>query len=136
MALNFDEFLKFKTDLREGASVDGEADDGDLEALIQRVLASFPGHPFCIVKDWHILDLDEPPEAIRLMAEQGLMPLLVYAEQVVYDSKQRFSSGDWVRSTVLKALDGHYASTRNTVYVLLGSGRRCRCRAAAALSIC
>ncbi|MFW8695362.1 DUF6957 family protein, partial [Mesorhizobium japonicum] len=58
---------------------------------------------------------------------RGLEPVLIYARNVVLDSRERFNRGDWVRSTFqLRYEDEGLFFTRNTLYVLLGTGTRQR----------
>ncbi len=50
---------------------------------------------------------------------------MVYALNVVLDSRGRFNPGDWVRSSFqLSYKETGFFLTKNTVYILLGNGMR------------
>ena len=84
-----------------------------------------PDMAYCTVRDWTIADLEIAEDEKYLFVEQGILPILLYAERVLTDSACRFSPGDWVRSTPLKRFsDGCLFQTRNTIYVLVGPGCR------------
>lgn len=90
-----------------------------------RVREQFPNKPFCLVRDWIWIDL-AVSDSVRLELERtARQPVMLYAHQVVLDSRCRFSPGDWVRSTPLIAFtDGCFFETSNSVYMLLGHGVR------------
>ncbi len=80
---------------------------------------------YCLVRDWTILDVETTDLELKELQTRGLQPVVVYALQVVFDSRGRFNSGDWVRSSFLLSYkDGGLFFTKNTVYVLLGNGAR------------
>lgn len=59
------------------------------------------------------------------LAAQGYLPVILYVHEVVTDSRRRFRTGDWVRSTFLIELTQECLfETDNTIYVLLGNGCR------------
>ncbi|QOD00756.1 DUF6957 family protein [Pseudomonas putida] len=85
----------------------------------------FPRRSYCIVEDWTLFEPDLNEDEQAKVKSVGLVPLIVFAHCVVDDSEGRFPPGGWVRSTMCASfVDGVFASTRNTVYVLLGPGRR------------
>ena len=92
---------------------------------IEAVLAErFPRRPYCLVEDWLLFHVDEPPESLARVRSVGLQPMFLYSHCVTYDSQGRFPPGGWVRSTLCKTYDGVCMfETRNTVYVLIGQGR-------------
>ncbi|MDT4869884.1 hypothetical protein FQZ97_1049380 [compost metagenome] len=54
-----------------------------------------------------------------------MQPAVILADKVVLDSRGRFATGHWERSTLLvEHRDGCLFETRNTRYVLMGTGRR------------
>ena len=66
----------------------------------------------------------------------GQLPLFVFAEKVILDSRGRFDYGNWVRSTMaISFLDGFLFETKNTVYVLMGDGDEKSASLAAILSL-
>lgn len=95
------------------------------EAARALVVERFPRRSYCIVEDWTLFEPDLTEDELAKVKANGLIPLIVFAHCVVDDSKGRFPPGGWVRSTMCTSfVDDVFASTRNTVYVLLGSGRR------------
>ncbi|WP_412763290.1 DUF6957 family protein (plasmid) [Pseudomonas aeruginosa] len=93
----------------------------EVEAILA---ARFPRRPYCLVEDWLLFHVDEPPESLARVRSAGLQPMFLYSHCVTYDSEGRFPPGGWVRSTLCKTYDGVCMfETRNTVYVLIGQGR-------------
>jgi len=93
----------------------------EVEALLAE---RFPRRPYCLVEDWLLFHVDEPPESLARVRSAGLQPMFLYSHCVTYDSQGRFPPGGWVRSTLCKTYDGVCMfETRNTVYVLIGQGR-------------
>jgi hypothetical protein len=93
----------------------------EVEALVAE---RFGRKPYCLVEDWLIFHVDEPPESLARVRAMGLQTMFLYSHCVTYDSQGRFPPGGWVRSTLCKSFDGICLfETRNTVYVLVGQGR-------------
>ncbi len=117
--------LKAMTDLLYG---DGEPmQGGDLtlqEAKVQgKALANHK--PYRIVRNWIWADLDVDAEIAKGLEMRDLQPVVVYAHEVMYDSSHRFEPGNWVRTTQLtKFTPPCFFETRNTLYVLVGEGKR------------
>lgn len=89
--------------------------------------ARFPHHSFCLVRDWTILDLETTSDELEALRARGLEPVMVYALNVVFDSRGRFNAGDWVRSSFqLSFEENGFFLTKNTLYVLIGKGTRQR----------
>ncbi|WP_235199857.1 DUF6957 family protein [Pseudomonas monteilii] len=96
-----------------------------VEAARALVAERFPRRSYCIVEDWTLFEPDLTEDEQAKVKAAGLVPLIVFAHCVVDDSEGRFPPGGWVRSTMCASfVDGVFAATRNTVYVLLGPGRR------------
>ena len=84
-----------------------------------------PDKPFCTVRQWMLVDVTASDAEKASLAAQGYLPIILYAHEVVTDSRRRFRPGDWVRSTFLIELSqGCLFETGNTIYVLLGDGCR------------
>lgn len=84
-----------------------------------------PPRPFCLVTDWNWLDLEVLEKDRQKLEAAGMQPAVILADKVVFDSRGRFDTGSWVRSTLLvKYREGCLFETRNTRYVLMGTGRR------------
>ncbi|MBI6751785.1 MULTISPECIES: DUF6957 family protein [Pseudomonas] len=109
--------------LREGeiSSFGTELPQAEIEVLVSD---RFGRKPYCLVEDWLIFHVDEPPESLARVRAIGLQTMFLYSHCVTYDSQGRFPPGGWVRSTLCKSFDGVCLfETRNTVYVLVGKGR-------------
>ena len=106
------------------------------EALIRIVKARFPNKGFCIVQQWTIVRAIASDEDLTKIHVHGQLPLFVFAEKVILDSRGRFDYGNWVRSTMaISFQDGFLFETKNTVYVLMGDGDEKSANLAAILSL-
>lgn len=93
------------------------------EQARQVVQERYPDKPFCIVRDWKLINLDVSADELAEITVAGLLPQLIYSGNVRFDSQNRFDPGNWVRSTAgLSYHEDGFFETRNTVYVLLGDG--------------
>jgi hypothetical protein len=118
------------TDEDEGAKElldgPGEARYGSLgsdEILMGLVQALYPGKPYCLVEDWTILRAVVTDDELKKIQAAGQLPLVLFAHNVRFDSQRRFDVGDWMRSTfAISFEEGFLFETRNSVYVLMGSG--------------
>ncbi|KAB0508981.1 DUF6957 family protein [Pseudomonas moorei] len=107
-------------------SSNGEPRSGSTESqesLIQLVQSRFPNKGFCIVQQWTIVRAIASDTDLTKIHLHGHLPLFVFAEKVILDSRGRFDYGNWVRSTMaISFQDGFLFETKNTVYVLAGDG--------------
>jgi hypothetical protein len=93
------------------------------EQLIELVRALYPRKPHCLVERWTIFNVDVTEEEQDKIRSAGQLPMVLYAHDVRFDSERRFDVGDWVRSSFAVSFEeGFLFETRNTVYVLKGSG--------------
>ncbi|SDI94934.1 DUF6957 family protein [Pseudomonas abietaniphila] len=117
---------KISTDDLIGAA--GQPIEGSLSdsmELIARVQECFPGKPYCLVEQWTVFQADLSSDELETVHRRGHLPLFLYAHSVVQDSRRRFQPGDWVRSSMCVSFgDGVMFETRNTVYMLMGSGSK------------
>ena len=117
----------------------GEARSGSMEShetLIQLVQSRFPNKGFCIVQQWTIVRAIASDGDLIKIHVHGHLPLFVFAEKVILDSRGRFDYGNWVRSTMaISFQDGFLFETKNTVYVLAGDGDEKSASLAAILSL-
>ncbi|NWA45784.1 hypothetical protein HX871_09885 [Pseudomonas reactans] len=99
--------------------------EGSEEDLISLAAETFPGKAFCVVKQWIFIDLTVNPVEKEKVIGLGLLPATLFAHEVVFDSRNRFQPGMWVRSNFGKSFaEGCMFETKGTVYLLLGSGLR------------
>lgn len=85
----------------------------------------FPRKAYCIVEQWTLFQADVSLDDLATIHDAGNLPLVVFAHRVIEDSRGRFQPGDWVRSSMCTSFDGSVLTeTKNTVYALVGPGRR------------
>lgn len=93
------------------------------EALIHIAQTRFPNKGFCIDQQWTIVRAIASDGDLTKIHAHGYLPLFVFAEKVILDSRGHFDYGNWVRSTMaISFQDGYLFETKNTVYVLVGDG--------------
>lgn len=92
------------------------------ETLIHLAKARFPNMAYCLIEEWTIFRADVSPDELAKLQATNHLPLFVFANKVVEDSRARFQPGDWVRSSMSVSFDGVMFETKNTVYVLMGPG--------------
>ena len=106
------------------------------EELISLAAKMFPGKAFCVVKQWLLIDLTVTPVEKEKLTSLDLLPMALFAHEVVLDSKGRFQPAMWVRSNFGKSFtEGYMFETKSTVYILLGSGLRKEASIGAAFSM-
>ena len=109
---------------------------GSEEELISLAAKTFPGKAFCVVKLWILIDLTVTLDEKEKLANLGLLPMTLFAHEVVLDSKGRFQPKMWVRSNFGKTFtEVCMFETKSTVYLLLGSGLRKNASVGAAFSM-
>ena len=87
------------------------------------------GKRIVAVSGWCWWDLEFPPHAREkidaLLARAEIKPVYLWANNVIFDTSRRFQPGSWVRTTALVKLHEHCIfETRNSLYLLVGSGTR------------
>ncbi|ANI34625.1 hypothetical protein AA098_14440 [Pseudomonas sp. JY-Q] len=107
----------------EGKVVSGwEGGDG---ALIELAHVYHPGKPYCLVRKWIVADLQLTPVELEQFRSEAVLPLVLFAHEVVRDSRNRFPPGHWVRSNFGISYDHPCVfETGSTLYLLLGDGCR------------
>lgn len=96
-----------------------------LEGALLAAREHYKWMPLCVVEEWVILDAILTEDELAKVAAAGCQPMFLFAHKVVHDEQRRFEPGEWVRSTIAQTFkDGYLFGTRNTVYVLKGSGYR------------
>lgn len=110
--------------------------EGSQEDLVSLAARSFPGKAFCVVRQWILIDLIVTPDEEEQLTNLGLLPITLFAHEIVLDSKGRFQPGMFVRSNFgLSFTEGSMFETKNTVYLLWGSGQRKEATVGAAFSM-
>lgn len=110
--------------------------DGSQDDLISLAATKFPTKAFCVVKQWILIDLTVTPDEKEKLTSLGLLPMTLFAHEIVLDSRGRFQPNMWVRSNFGKSFtEGCMFETKNTVYLLLAAGQRKEASRAAAFSM-
>lgn len=110
--------------------------EGSQEDLISLAAKAFPGKAFCVVKQWILIDLTVNSDEKEKLTGLGLLPATLYAHEVVFDSRNRFQPGMWVRSNFgVSFSEGCMFETKSTVYLLFGSGLKKEASIGAAFSM-
>ena len=109
---------------------------GEIEDAISHAVETAPDKPFCLVRNWRIIEVLVNDEYAEALAKDGLSPHVVYADTVVMHSTGKRASGEWVRSTFQRSFSkGFLFKTQNTIYVLLGEGTKVQGSVRAVLAI-
>ncbi|MFY1664106.1 DUF6957 family protein [Pseudomonas sp. Pseu.R1] len=99
--------------------------DLSLEDVLALARSRYRWMPCCVVEDWILFDVVVTEDELAKVHAAGCLPMIVYAHNVRHDDNRRFEPGNWVRSTIATEFsEGFLFVTRNTVYVLRGSGHR------------
>lgn len=96
----------------------------DDTALKQAAVESFPEKRSCVVREWMLLDLMLEDECQREMKGQGLLPTILYTQNMVFDSAQKLPERGQFRTHFASSVEGCFFETTDTVFVLAGRGSR------------
>lgn len=105
------------------AEVRPGADLSDVE-LIEFALNNCANKPYCIVRQWMIIDVLMSEKRSREIEQLGMRPSVVYAANIVHDSRDRVSTDNWLLSTYQVSFGNCFFETRNSLYILAGRGFR------------
>jgi len=110
-----------------------EGDEAQAEA---ESIINYRGKPYCIVRNWTLVDIDVTDTYRADLAGDGLEPIVLYASDVLIHSAGKRDRGNWVRSTFQLCFQmGYLFETQNTCYLLLGPGRRKRAHVQTVMAI-
>jgi len=117
--------LHVMTDLLLGEGEPMPGGEMTLEEAIALGKSEAKDKPIRVVRDWIWADLDVSETEAKAMQEQGFQPVMVYAHYVMHDSSYKFGTGFWVRTTpLIRFTPPCIFETANTVYILIGEGKR------------
>jgi len=95
----------------------------DLGGAEREAIKAFPHKPYCVVRDWRIIEVEVDDDYRASLADDGLSPHVLYAAHVMLHSSGKRQGGDWVRSTFQRSLtNGYLFESVNSIYVLMGPG--------------
>ena len=110
----------FRLDRERISGFDGDEAQAEAEAIL-----SCRGGPYCVVRNWMIVDVDAPADYRIALGEDGLEPFVLYAGDVVLHSGGTWGQGGFVRTTFSTSMpEGHVFRTTEMTYVLMGQGCR------------
>ena len=92
--------------------------------LIRASNEAFDGRPFCVVRQWMLLDAMLPASQEQEVITQGLKPCVLYAQATVYDSQGVLKPGDSLLSDFQRDFDGCIFESKDRLYILAGRGAR------------
>lgn len=96
-------------------------EDGE---LIQLACEEFEGQPFCIVRNWMLLDLLLAEAQEREVRRQGLQPTVLFINHAVFDSEARVPTVDGYITGYQKDFHGCFFESKDKLYILAGRGAR------------
>lgn len=109
----------------KGAACDFGIDEAMLAPMIEIVSTRYLGKGICAVKNWMWWDYEISDEVRQHFIDAGVHPAIVFANYVMWDSRDRWPEGSNVKTTPLVAFEENCLFiTRNTVYILIGEGHR------------
>ena len=129
MVISLDEVTEFLY----GAGELLEGWTGTRVDLVQAAHERFSGKAFCLVQRWILVEL--PPEEVEPLPN-GIAPMVIFAHDVIHDSRRRFAPRPWVRSTYAVSFEHPCMfETRSTIYLLVGDGYRKQAKLELVLSL-
>ncbi|WP_455922658.1 DUF6957 family protein [Pseudomonas putida] len=108
--------------LEPGAPVVGS--DAAFTELLQTCLEAFGERSFCIVGRWIVLDVMLSDAGVQSLAAAGLEPTILYARDVLYDSRTGGPRAGAVRSTYQRSHEGVLFESAGNIFILSGHGSR------------
>lgn len=96
----------------------------DDQSLIQVAQEEFSGRPFSVVRDWMILDMMMPAEALSELTAVGKLPLVLLANRIVHDSDPTLPLEGLLVTGYSQDFFGCFFEVDDKVYVLAGRGAR------------
>lgn len=109
----------------EGTSCDFGCSEENIVEMVALSQEIFPSKPYRVVKHWLWADLKLDQQHLDRYKALGLQPSVIYAKEIVQDGSDRGGVGKSVRTSLL--MEFHHGClfvTRNTTYILVGSGTR------------
>lgn len=109
----------------KGIFCDFGIDESSVPRQIEMVQERYPNKAISAVKNWIWWDLDVSEEARLYLEANKILPAMIFANFLIWDSRGRWSEGTSVLTTPLVSFEENCLSiTRNTVYILVGKGSR------------
>ncbi|OYQ23347.1 DUF6957 family protein [Pseudomonas mandelii] len=96
----------------------------DDSELIELATEIFSDKPFCIVRQWMLLDVMLPDSRDKEIKAQGLEATILYAQTMVFDSNNKHQPGDSILSDFQSDFEGCFFESKDKLYILAGRGAR------------
>ncbi|MCJ7853086.1 DUF6957 family protein [Pseudomonas monteilii] len=94
------------------------------DQLIDIARSRSGGKPFCVIRNWILLDVMVSDKDERALEAQGLRPTVMLGRQIVFDSRTQSSRSGGLRSSFMFALVDSVFESKDTLYFLAGPGLR------------
>lgn len=94
------------------------------DELIELATVTFTEKPFCIVRQWMLLDVMLPEFQEQEVKAQDLEATVLYAQAVVFDSNNKLQPGDSVLSDFQSDFEDCIFESKDVLYILAGRGAR------------
>ena len=94
------------------------------EELIKLAQEEFAEQPFCIVRNWMVMDILLPDTQERDVRKRGLQPSVLFVHDAVFDSEARISASDSFITGFQKDFHGCFFESEDALYILAGRGFR------------
>ena len=107
--------------------IDIGCSDKNIEQSMRYAYSVCPHKRIRVIRNWQWWDIDFNDEYLAAVHQDGLLPSLVYCEDLIYDSRLLLTtSGGRVRTSLLKKFHTKHSlfETHRTHYILNGLGER------------
>ena len=91
--------------------------------------------PFCVIRNWIILDVMVSANDEKSLEAQGLQPTVMLGREIVFDSRNQGSRPGGLRSSFQYSFVESVFESKDTLYYLAGPGFRKRTSLAAVLTL-
>lgn len=99
--------------------------ESDSKNYIQLATEKYPGKPYCLVRDWVLWDIRTNDAEMKMFEANSVKPVIVHAKFVIDDQTERTKYGHYrISKPLVEMANPCFFVTRNTVYILSGSGTR------------
>jgi len=121
-SMDFDEITK-----QVGDPIDIGCGENNIENSIEYAYSISSSKRIRVVKGWQWMDIVFNERHLEAVKNQGLLPSLIFCENLIYDSRLFMTiSGGRVRTSLLQKFHKSHSlfETKNSHYILCGSGER------------
>ena len=109
----------------KGNICDFGAEELCLPQMIEQARKCYPNKGISAVKQWMWWDYDISDDDKNRFMESGFKPAIIFANYLIWDSRERWPEGWNVKTSALVAFEANcFFITRSTVYILVGKGHR------------